>query len=561
MTDTKKANFWQKLVQEEQITADQLQLAEKQATETGDSLQKIFIKLGILTEKELLERLSAFYEVPILDLASLHIKKEVIALIPENLAAKYLLIPVFKIGTTLTIATNDPLNFYGLDQVGRQTQLNVKMVLSKESSITKAIEQYYGTIDSTIRQRKAASTFEMGSAKLSDSKLEWQDDAPIVNLVNNMMEQAVTANASDIHIEPEEKFVRIRLRVDGLLHEVSTPPKDVEAGIISRVKIMAGMNIAEKRKPQDGRCKVSVKGKEVDLRISTIPTNFGENMVIRILDKQQLILPLEKLGFNETTRKNWESLIRKPHGIILVTGPTGSGKTTALYSTINQLKSPHVNIHTVEDPIEYQLDYIRQMQVNPKMDITFTSGLRSILRQDPDIIMVGEIRDRDTADIAVQAALTGHLVFSTLHTNDAASALTRLTEMGIEPYLLSSAVIGILAGRLIRVLCPACAITRPATEEDAARIKKPFIELQGKMLADAKGCKQCKEKGYTGRIGIFELLLMDQEMRQMIHTHVDADHIRQQAIARNMQTLFDNGLEKVFARITSLEELLRVSVQ
>ncbi|MBN2144503.1 MAG: type II/IV secretion system protein [Candidatus Aureabacteria bacterium] len=561
MTSSKKITIWEKLVQEEILSQDQLQLVLKHSEATGETIQKVMIKLGIMTEKELLKYLADFYSIPILDLSSCTIKKSVVDLIPHSIASRYLLFPVFKIGNTLTLAVSDPLDFYGQDHVQRHTQLNVKTVLSTESSIAKAIEQYYGSIDSTHSAAQMKGMEPSSSPHAAQSKVEWVEDAPIINVVNNMIEQAVDNNASDIHIEPEEKFVRIRLRMDGILNEVSTPPKDVEAGIISRIKIMAGMNIAEKRKPQDGRCKVSVKGKEVDFRISTIPTSFGENMVIRILDKGQLILPLEELGFTSEIEAQWKELIKRPYGILLVTGPSGSGKTTTLYSSINRINSTDVNIMTVEDPIEYQLDMIRQMQVNAKMDITFTSGLRSILRQDPDVIMVGEIRDRDTAEIAIQAALTGHLVLTTLHTNDAAGALTRLIEMGIEPFLVSSSVIGVLAQRLVRVLCPACCRKRPLREEDMAIMGIADKEERNLIMGEPVGCKQCRNKGYMGRVGVFELLPIGGEVRKMIVSKVITEEIRQKGIALGMNTLFENGLEKVVKGITSLQELLRVSVK
>ena len=554
MEETKKTSVWEKLVREEILSEEQFLLAKKQSEETKESLQKVIIKLGILTERELLGVLSEYYSVPIMDLSTCNIKKPVLDLIPKAIVTKYLMIPVYKIGNTLTLATSDPLNFYGLDHVQRHTQLNVKTVLSTESSVLQAIERYYGSVEggATTIQR-----IEL-SGKLSDSSSEWQDDAPIVNLVNNIMEQAVDGNASDIHIEPEEKFVRIRIRIDGILYEVSTPPKEIESGIISRIKIMSGMNIAERRKPQDGRCKVNIKGREIDFRISTIPTNFGENMVIRLLDKSQLILPLEKLGLNQQTETKWKEMIQKPYGIILVTGPTGSGKTTTLYSTINRLKSISTNIMTLEDPIEYQMEMIRQAQVNPKMDISFALGLRAILRQDPDIIMLGEIRDLDTAEIAIQAALTGHLVFSTLHTNDASSALTRLAEMGIEPYLLATSVIGILAQRLVRIACPACSQKRNTTEEDARILGIPWEAIHDKSIPVPIGCKKCKNKGYTGRIGIFELLSMTPEIKKRVLSKGSGEEIKEVSIQDGMQTLYENGVEKLFAQTTTLEELLRV---
>jgi len=547
MSHNTQATVWDMLVEKGLLLPEQLALAKKQAKEQNEPLRQTLIKLGMITEQELLENISDYLEIPIVDISTFNIKKETLNLVPENLAKKYMIIPLYKISNTLTIAMVDPFNLYAIDELRSKTGLNVKIVISTEKNIKKAIEKYYGSIHSY--------EFQDVSEGEETVLTKWVEDAPAVNLVNNIIEKAVRLKASDIHIEPEENSLRIRMRIDGILREVATPPKEYFNGIISRIKIMSNMNIAEKRIPQDGRASVTVDGKEIDLRVSTIPTSFGENMVLRLLDKTRLILPLEKLGFSQKEEKLYKSVIQKTNGLILVCGPTGSGKTTTLYSTLSRIKSIEKNIITIEDPIEYQLETIRQMQVNPKVGITFSSGLRSILRQDPDIIMVGEIRDTETASIAIQSSLTGHLVFSTLHTNDAAGAITRLLDMGIEPYLIASSLRAVIAQRLVRKLCPKCKTKRTITEEEIAILSG--IEKNTEVY-DPVGCPECNNTGFSGRIGIFELIIVDDKIKKLILKKSASDEIKKAAVESGTDTLMKNGIEKIKSGITSIQEILRV---
>jgi len=389
--------------------------------------------------------------------------------------------------------------------------------------------------------------------------MDMANEAPIIRLVNTVIKQAIEDRASDIHIEPFEKDLIIRFRIDGILYNMFTPPKKYQAAIISRIKIMSNLNIAENRLPQDGRIQLKVGGKDIDIRVSVFPTYYGERIVLRLLNKSDMKFDLDSLGFSKDSLSIFNELIKKTHGIILVTGPTGSGKTTTLYSVLTRLNTSDVNILTVEDPIEYQLHGVGQMQVKPKIDLTFAAGLRSILRQDPDIIMVGEIRDLETAEIAIQAALTGHRVFSTIHTNDAASGITRLLDMGVEPFLIASSVNAFLAQRLVRTICPHC---KQSYKPDTVVLKDLGIkssQIQGKKLYKGKGCEKCINTGYLGRSGIYELLPITNDIRKLIMEHADAVAIKEKAIANGMKTLLQDGIEKAFQGLTTLEEVLRVS--
>ncbi len=545
------ATIWDILTEKGILLPEQLSLAKKQAQELNEPLRQSVIKLGMITEKELIENIAEYLDIPFMDISTFHIKKNVFSLVPENMAKKHLIMPLFKIGNALTIAMVDPMNLYAVDDLRTQTTLDIKIVISTELMIRKAIEKYYGSI----------SAFEEKTHAPDDDTIltKWVEDAPVVNFVNNMIEKAFRTKASDIHIEPGENSVRIRMRVDGILREVATPPRDYLAGIISRIKIMSNMNIAEKRIPQDGRCSVNVEGRELDLRISTIPTSFGENMVLRLLDKNQLILPLEKLGFLPEEENVYKEKIQKAHGLILVTGPTGSGKTTTLSSTLNRIRSIEKNIITIDDPIEYQMDLIRQMQVNPKVGISFSSRQRSFLRQDPDIIMVGEIRDLETARISIQASLTGHLVFSTLHTNDATSTITRLMDMGIEPYLIASSLQTVLAQRLVRKLCKSCKKERPVTEDEIRLLGSSTALSKKNTVFDPQGCSSCGNTGYSGRIGIYELITITADIKPLILQRCSSDEIKNAAIKNGMHTLIQNGVKKILNGTTSVEEILRVT--
>jgi type IV pilus assembly protein PilB len=487
--------------------------------------------------------------IPEVDLSGYTLDSAVVKLIPASLAEKHKIIPLFKVGNTLTLAMADPKNIMALDEVRGITKMDILVVKASVNGIEEAISGYYGITGIVESVLKDYHPLAGGlKAKALDTI-----EAPIIEFVNAVLAQAVRERASDIHVEPEAKDVRVRFRVDGLLHEEFNVPSTMLPAIVSRIKILSSMNIAESRVPQDGRFEIKKAGKTVDLRVSTFPSAYGEKVVMRILDKSSLLLSLAEIGFAVENLERFRKIIHKPHGIVLVTGPTGSGKTTTLYSALAEINSKELNIITVEDPIEYELAGITQSQVNVKAGLTFATALRSILRQDPDVIMVGEIRDLETASIAVQSALTGHLVFSTLHTNDAAGALTRLVDMGIEPFLISSSVEAVLAQRLVRTICKKCEEAVPAPEI----LKQKFPDI--KTVRKGKGCKACKMTGYRGRVGIYELLMLDDTIRKMITDKVPASEIKQYAVKHGMRTLYDDGLEKIKAGKTTLDEVLRVT--
>jgi len=542
------------------VSKQQFESAREESKNKGLPINKVLISKGIVKEKDIASVISERLGIPFMDLSDYLIDADVIKLVPESIAQRYKLIPLFKIGQTLTVAMADPQDINALDQVRLKSGCEIDAVLATETDIKNAMDQYYGTsggVEEVIKQMNEVKR-SAPVAPASDKELaKMAEDAPVVKLVNMIIIQAVTEKASDIHIEPDEKVLRVRYRVDGILHEVPKPPKDLEAAIISRVKVLASMDIAERRKPQDGRIMMKMQGKDIDMRVSCFPTVYGENIVIRLLDKTSLLLGLSELGMRPEMHKTFDKIIRKPFGIMLVTGPTGSGKTTTLYAALNTINSEEKNIITIEDPVEYQISMIRQTQVNPKAELTFASGLRSILRQDPDVIMVGEIRDSETAEIATQAALTGHLVFSTLHTNDASGAITRLADMGIEPFLISDAVIGVLAQRLVRVICPKCKEKLVPTD---ATLKDLKLERSDDLaLYHGKGCVKCKDTGYVGRVGIYELLVIDDELRKLIIAKAPADQIKAKAVEMGMKTLYEDGIAKALAGITSVEEVLRVA--
>ncbi len=542
------------------IADDQLKAAQEESRKRGLAIDKVLIQQGLIKEEDIVNIISEHMGIPFMNLSDYLIDSSVIELVPESISQKYNLIPIFKIGQTLTVAMANPQDINAIDQVSLKSKCDVEPVLATETAIRNAIDQYYGIsggVDEVIKQMNdAKKSSAMGA--VSDRELaKLADNAPVVKLVNMIIMQAVKDKASDIHIEPDEKILRVRYRVDGILHEGPKPPKDLEAAIISRVKVLASMDIAERRKPQDGRIMLKMRGKEIDLRVSSFPTVYGENIVIRLLDKTSVMLGLAELGMDKETLKSFNTIIRKPFGIILVTGPTGSGKTTTLYASLSTINSQEKNIITIEDPVEYQIPMIRQTQINPKAGLTFASGLRSMLRQDPDIIMVGEIRDSETAEIATQAALTGHLVFSTLHTNDSAGAIIRLIDMGIEPFLVSDSVIAILAQRLVRIVCPKCKEKIAPTDE---MLKDLELERSGNInIYRGKGCQKCKDTGYIGRAGLYELLVINDEIKKLIIEKASADKIKAKAIEAGMKTLYDDGIAKALSGITSIEEVLRVA--
>ena len=549
----------EKLVQEGLITAEQLRQALDEAARSGQTVRQALVRLKLIDPAILAHWLSRLLGVPRVELGSYLIDAEVVETLPEALARKHRIIPLFKLGQTLTVATADPLNLTALDEVRLKTRMTIDPVVATEEEIIHAIGEYYG----------AQGHFEELVMDLTPEKLGLRVDQmpelkhlqglvtepPVVRLVNLLLSEAIQARASDIHLEPEREVSRIRFRIDGILREATSLPKHLEPAVVSRVKILANLDIAERRRPQDGRFRVAMEGHEVDLRVSVMPCLDGEAVVLRLLDAKGLQMGLGELGMEPDLLARYQELLKRNYGIVLVTGPTGSGKTTTLYASLAALNARERNIVTIEDPVEYRLPGIRQIQVNPVAGLTFPTGLRSILRQDPDMIMVGEIRDRETAEIAVQAALTGHLVFSTLHTNDAPTAITRLLDMGIEPFLVASSVIGVAAQRLVRVICLDCREPDPGQAEAAQRLGLPAA---GSWM-HGKGCRKCGNVGYRGRIGVFELMKMDEELNRLTLARASAGQVKALAVQKGMRTLREEGLSKVAAGITTIEEVIRVT--
>lgn len=493
-------------------------------------------------------------EIPMKNILDEEIPQEVIKKLPAKFVNRYRVIPIKMENNTLMIATSDPLNLHTLNDIGLLLGCEIEVVLASQDEIEQAIQKYYAvraqTVQDVISEIKDKKIIDQDKEGTNDLE-SLSQEAPVIKLVNLIIMEAIKKRASDIHIEPFEKEMVVRYRIDGVLHDTSPPPKGLYPAIVSRIKLMAEMNIAERRLPQDGRIQLKISGKQFDVRVSTLPTLYGESIVLRILEKESILLGLEDLGFEEVVLEQFKKLIKRTNGIILVTGPTGSGKTTTLYSSLNKINAPSKKIITIEDPIEYQLKRINQLQVKPKINFGFAQGLRSMLRQDPDIMMVGEIRDLETAEVAVQAALTGHLVFSTLHTNDAASAVTRLHDMGIEDFLISSSVIGILAQRLVRLICPEC-------KEEYLPKSELVREFQIKTLLKGRGCENCNYSGFKGRTGIFELLIVNETIQELILQKVNAMKIKGEAIKSGMKTMHDDGFQKIQRGLTTIEEVLRV---
>ncbi|MCD6219448.1 type II secretion system ATPase GspE [Candidatus Calescamantes bacterium] len=547
------------------VTEEQLSFALREQDETGEKLSDVLVRMGYISREDLTRALSAHFGLIPVKLSEYHPTEDVIARVPPSMARKYKIIPLeFKDGV-LTIAVSDPLDFLSIDSLEKVLGVKLKAVLTSDREIEQAISRYYGveeeTIDTILEELTEQDiSFAEGVAQETE-EVELAEEAPIIRLVSLLILEAFRSRASDIHVEPMANRLRIRYRIDGILHEVPAPPKRLEGAVISRIKILSGMDIAEKRLPQDGRIMVNVLGRHLDLRVSSLPGIHGESVVMRILDKSSLLLGITELGFLEEDLERWKRVISLPNGIILVTGPTGSGKTTTLYAVLNELNLPDRKIITIEDPVEYQLSGINQLQVKPQIGLTFASSLRSILRQSPDIIMVGEIRDTETAEIAVRAALTGHLVFSTLHTNDAAGAVTRLIDMGIKPFLVASAVQAVMAQRLVRKVCPKC--TEPYTPDPSIlkEIERAVGTLDGANFVKGKGCPECNMTGYRGRIAIFELLVISEELRRLILSRATSFEIRELARSQGMKLLREDGWIKVYRGITTVEEVLRVTQQ
>ena len=555
--------FGQELLDKGVISPEELSTALSLQNQSADRIGKLFIDIGAISEADLTAHLSDYLGIP-------HLTAEELPEVPvleDTFSVQFMreckFIPVsLEEDERLVLAMANPQDYSTLDTIRIYTGFQkLQVFLAPENAVLDLIEKFYGTQTSTLdRIVEDLEGGDMGGEDLEDVEhlKDLASEAPVIRLVNLIMSRAVEARASDIHIEPFERDLKVRYRVDGVLSDEESPPKKLKAAIISRIKIMARLNIAERRLPQDGRIKIKVMGRDIDLRVSTLPTMYGESVVMRILDKSNTqIYDLKKLGFSSRMHEQFENLLSRPHGIILVTGPTGSGKTTTLYAALTQINQPDKKIVTIEDPVEYQINGINQIHVNPKIGLTFAAGLRSIVRQDPDVIMVGEMRDLETAEIGIRAALTGHVVFSTLHTNDAPSAIARLVDMGAEDYLLASSILGVLAQRLIRVICPHCKEEQPLEKSVLEEIGFP---LDAKTrLYQGKGCKECGQTGFQGRVAIFELMLMDEEIRRLTIANADALELTKAAIKAGMITLRDDGFEKVKEGITTISEVLRVT--
>lgn len=543
------------LVEAGLITPEQLTKALAVQKKTGDRLGRILINLGYVTEENIIEVLEFQLGVPHVDLNKMQIDPAAARTIPETLAERYQVIPIKKEGRRLTLAMVDPTNFYAIDDVRLASGCDVEPVIAAEKEILRAIQETYGVrelVEKAVDQLALASD-------AGEAGVEIAEDAPAVSIVNSLIRQAVKDHASDIHIEPQDKGVRVRFRIDGMLREVASFPRPVHNVLVSRIKIMSGMDIAEKRLPQDGRVKFTEAGREIDLRVSTLPTILGEKVVIRLLDQQSAVLDLSALGFSAANMERYQRLVRQAYGMVLVTGPTGSGKTTTLYATLRVLNDLSRNIVTVEDPVEYRLDGINQVQVNHRAGLTFASGLRSILRQDPNVVMVGEIRDRETAEIAIRAALTGHLVLSTLHTNDAAGAVTRLLDMGIEPFLVASSVLGVVAQRLVRLICRECRQSYEPLPEAPERLFAGVAPTEALVLYRGAGCPRCGYTGYRGRIAIQEVMLLSSRLREAVNRRAGSDEIASLAREEGMTTMQEDGLAKARQGLTTVEEVMRVA--
>jgi len=548
------------LVESSLISQQQLELALTEQTKSGGSLGYNLVKIGAISEKAFAEFLSQTYNVPAVDLDEINSDEHSIELIPPEVATKFQVVPIKREGRVLTVAMANPDNIFAIDDIKFITGLEVRAVVATETAIKRAIDRFYESADSLAEVMKdMQEDFEIVEEMDDDSGVAeaQSEDAPVVKLVNSLIADAVNKGASDIHVEPFEKKLRVRYRIDGVLHEMMSPPYRMKGAVTSRLKIMAELDIAEKRVPQDGRIKIRIGPKKIDLRVSSLPTIYGEKIVMRILDKSNLQIDLTKLGFQPEALQKLVKGIEMPYGMVLVTGPTGSGKTTTLYSALNKINLPEFNIMTAEDPVEYNIDGINQVMVHEEIGLTFAAALKAFLCQDPNIVMVGEIRDLETASIAVKAALTGHLVLSTLHTNDAPSTINRMIDMGIEPFLVSSSVNVIMAQRLVRKLCSKCKQKEKIHPEALRDLGITSDEVFD--IYKAGGCPACSNTGYSGRTGLYEVMPVSDTLREMILNRASAAEIKEQAVREGMHSLRSDGIWKVKNGITSLEEVLRES--
>jgi type IV pilus assembly protein PilB len=561
MIDKKIVREWVKKLG---LSDEEYDHLEESARKSGESFFKIIGDAKILPEDEVVDFLSAHLDIPMLNLHGLQFDSEILRMLPRKFIEQHKVFPVGRIGKLVTVATSDPFKLRVFDDIKNLTGCDVNLVLATPTKLESAVNDYYAeskNFDEFIKEKEADS-LELVSEDEKDPASIVQvgvDDAPVIKMVNFILEKALKSRASDIHFEPYEKEFRIRYRVDGALKESFSHTLELYPALVARTKIISLLDITEKRLPQDGRFRLLLKDRQIDFRVSVLPTYFGEKMVLRVLDRSGIRSGLDKLGFTEKPTRALAEAVKKPYGMILVTGPTGSGKSTTLYSILNSLNTPQKNLMTVEDPIEYQVEGITQTQVQPEIGLTFASGLRALLRQSPDIVLVGEIRDSETADIAVKAALTGHLVFSTLHTNSAAGAMTRLMDMGVEPFLIASSVVCVGAQRLLRKICPYCRVPASIPPEALLRCKISKSDLDRIAPFRGKGCIKCNMTGYFGRTGASEVLLLDPDIRELVIQKKSSNVIHQLAVEKGMETLFENALGLFKSGVTTLEEVLRVS--
>jgi type IV pilus assembly protein PilB len=548
------------------LSKDQAVDADNLARQQNTTLAAALIKLGYATEEEVMRALAKTHRLPYVDLDSLNIPERIIELMPESVARENAVLPLMVEDGSLTVAMSNPADVDAMDKLRFILNRDIRVALTSRSKILEYINKMYGQVegesaDSILQEftDTAIDFTETESESASTAETTDESSAPIVRLVNLMITEAVQLRASDIHVEPFEDRVRIRYRIDGVLHERDTLPKRQQGAVISRIKILSKIDIAERRRPQDGRIKVTVGEKELDLRVSIIPTNHGQSSVMRLLDKDNIRVSVKQLGFSENTYRTFQQLIRRPNGIILVTGPTGSGKTTTLYAALNQMNRPDRKIITAEDPVEYYLPGINQVEVRHNIGLDFARIIRSMLRQAPNIILVGEMRDAETVSMGIQASLTGHLVFSTLHTNDAPSAITRMIDMGVPSYLVASSVVAIVAQRLVRTICSKCKARYTPPESTIRELGITPEELAGANFMKGKGCNTCQKTGFKGRIGIYELLVINNKIREMIFKNQSSTEIRKYAMQNGMDTLFRDGIRKVLSGVTTFEEVYRIA--
>jgi len=563
VTDT---DLVQTLLDDELITQDDAERAKSAQTSGGGPLRDAIVALGILSEEQIAESISKREHIELIHLAQMEVSPAVVEAIPQALAKRHNIVPVDRHAGAVVIACAEPLDFETTDNLRFVLNSDVEFVIAPKDELTEAINRYYGgatvdeSVDSMLQEFTDSDIGAVGAESVTGADID-DDDAPVVRLVRLIIEEAVRSRASDIHVEPMSERVRIRYRVDGVCSEVQNPPKRLQGAIISRLKIMSNIDIAEKRRPQDGRIFMRIDGRDIDFRVSCLPGTHGESVVLRILDKEKALIGLDQLGFDPDDYARFRRIIRRPNGVFLVTGPTGSGKTTTLYAALNELNRPDVKIISAEDPVEYSLSGINQCQVHDQIGLTFARILRSMLRQAPNIILIGEIRALDVAEVAVQAALTGHLVFSTLHTNDAASAITRLIDIGIKPFLVASSIQAVMAQRLVRRICQRCKEPVEPNPRTLQALGLGPKDIEGVTFYQGRGCPACGNTGYLGRQGIFEMMEMNTTLREMAFKVMPVEQIRQEAVMSGMFTLKDDGIRKAKAGITTLEEVMRITVR